>query len=89
MTEKLFLASKKCSQCLLSPNRIVDADRVKDIIDGCTKEGTHFICHKGTIAGINLHCRGFHDQYGSLAHSIAQAYDIPIIELDPDNLETK
>ena len=35
-----------CKNCLLSKDRIVSEERSKEIINGCKKEQTHFVCHK-------------------------------------------
>lgn len=83
----LHLASKQCDQCLLSRSRIVSGERAAEIIKGCRRDGVHFQCHKGSIAGVNLHCRGYHDRFGSRAHGFAVAMGIPVVEVDPNSLE--
>lgn len=54
------VCSKPCNQCLFSKNKIVEDQRVKEILEQCEKDQTHFICHKGTIADRNLVCNGFY-----------------------------
>jgi hypothetical protein len=83
----LHLASKCCSQCLLSGDRIVPGSRAAQIIRDVREADTHFVCHKGSIAGLNLHCRGVHDRFPSRAYRFAVACGIPIVEVDPDTLE--
>lgn len=83
---ELLLASRQCRECLLGPNRIVSGERAAEIIENCRSNGTHFQCHKGTIAGINLHCRAYHDRYQSLAARFAEKFGIPIREVDPESL---
>lgn len=56
----LEVCSKPCDQCLFSKNKIVDDKRVNEILSDCEKNQTHFICHKGTIAGKNVVCNGFY-----------------------------
>ncbi len=84
---ELLLAAKCCGQCLTTRDRIVPGERAAQIIKDCRRSGTHFQCHKGSLAGLNLHCRGVHDIVGSRAHDFAVAFGIPVREVDPDNLE--
>lgn len=55
---KLKVAKEKCDQCLYTSNRIVSNARATQIIRDCAKKDTHFECHKGTIAGNPVVCRG-------------------------------
>lgn len=55
------VCEKKCDQCLFTPNRVVGATRMKQILQECASKDTHFACHKGTIAGKDICCRGFYD----------------------------
>jgi hypothetical protein len=83
---KLLLASKCCDQCLTTPQRIVSGERAADIIKECKRDGTHFFCHKGTIAGKLIHCRGVHDALGgSKAWAAAKMLGIQIEEVDPND----
>ncbi len=86
---ELLLASKCCGQCLTTRNRIVSGQRAAAIIKDCRRTGQHFVCHKGSIAGQTIHCRGVHDRIGSTAHRFAVAMGIPVVEVDTDNLEEK
>lgn len=84
----LHLASKRCSECLLSSERIVPGSRAAEIIRKCRTEDVHFVCHKGSLVGLNLHCRGMHETVGpSRAFRFAKACNIPVVEVDPDTLE--
>jgi len=86
-TPELLLASKRCSQCLTTRNRIVSGARAAQLVRTCREDRTHFVCHKGSEAGLIVHCRGVHDiAEGSRAHGFAEAYGIPIREIDPDTL---
>jgi hypothetical protein len=87
MTTELLLASRRCDQCLATRNRIVSGERAAELIRQCKADGNHFQCHKGSIAGINLHCRGVHDAIGSRAHDFAVRFGIPVREIDPEELE--
>ncbi len=84
---ELLLASRRCSECLTTRNRIVTGRRAADIVRACRRERNHFVCHKGQNEGLVVHCRGVHDAAGgSRAHDFAQAFDIPVREIDPDDI---
>jgi hypothetical protein len=85
-TPELLLASKRCSQCLTTRDRIVPGERAARIVRSCRDERNHFFCHKG--GDQKVHCRGVHDIVGgSRTHDFAHAFDIPIREVDPDDLD--
>lgn len=83
---KLLLASQRCSECIATRNRIVDRKRARALIGACRTQDIHFQCHKGSIAGLNLHCRGVHEISPGAAYRFAKLYGIPIVEIDPDNI---
>jgi hypothetical protein len=83
---ELLLASRRCDQCLTTRNRVVTGERAAAIVRDCRRGGVHFVCHKGSEAGLIVHCRGVHDIAGSSAHRFAVAVGIPVREVDPDNL---
>lgn len=61
----MIACSKPCNQCLFGNNKVVDERRKQEIIDTCRKKRTHFICHKGTLAGEpydNIICYGWLSQ---------------------------
>ena len=71
---------KCCNQCLLSPNRIVSSKRAKEIIQGCARKQTHFICHKATIEGKEILCRTFFDKLGHVSQMVRIAERLNMIE---------
>lgn len=79
----LKVADKKCSQCLFSKDRIVRPGRVQDIIEQCRKNDSHFICHKGSIAGVDVVCRGFYDTQTSQVIRVAQRLNaVEFVDVD-------
>ena len=86
MAAELLLAARCCGQCLTTRKRIVPGARAAEIIRGCRKTGNHFVCHKGSEAGLIVHCRGVHDRFGSHAARFARAVGIPTREVDADRL---
>lgn len=81
----LKVCSKQCDQCLFSKNRIVSGPRMASILNDCKNNDTHFICHKGTIAGENVVCKGFFDTQTSQMIRIAGRLNM-IKEVDPETL---
>lgn len=55
---------KRCDQCLYGPDKIVSNKRRSEIIREITRKDCHFICHKASIAGQDVACRGDFDQRG-------------------------
>lgn len=82
---ELLLASHPCGQCLTTRNRIVSGERAAELVRECRASGHHFVCHKGSIAGLNVHCRGVHNRFPSRAHQLAVALGIPIVEVNTDD----
>lgn len=62
----------ECNQCLFSKNRIVSAERVKEVLKNCEKKDAHFICHKASNKDEDICCRGFYDKKTSNLIRIAQ-----------------
>lgn len=56
--------AERCNECLYGPNKIVSNARRSDIIREITAKDSHFICHKATLAGRKVACRGDWDQRG-------------------------
>jgi hypothetical protein len=66
------VCEKKCAQCLFTENRIVSKSRMAAIIKDCKKNDSHFICHKATIEGKDVCCRGFFETQSTNLIRIAQ-----------------
>ena len=60
MTFKVM--SERCDQCLFGPDKIVSNKRRAEILKDLRARDDHFICHKATIAGVKIACRGDWDQ---------------------------
>jgi hypothetical protein len=71
---------EQCDQCLLSKNRIVSSERAKDIIKECVNENTYFICHKSSIDGGKIGCKGFFDKFGDKTKLISLAKWLGIVK---------
>jgi hypothetical protein len=61
-----------CNQCLFTENRIVRPGRMKEILQDCRRTDSHFQCHKATIEGKDVCCRGFYDKQSSNLIRVAQ-----------------
>ena len=57
------VCNKQCDECLFSSNRIVSAERAKEIVAECLKKDEYFICHKSSMQGGKVCCRGFFDKH--------------------------
>lgn len=57
----LRVKNKSCEECLFSKNKIVTNARMKQVLKDCEKQDTFFICHKSSINGDNICCRGFYE----------------------------
>lgn len=49
---------ERCAECLFGKGRIVCAERAKELIAKVARQDTDFLCHKGTIEGTTVVCRG-------------------------------
>lgn len=76
----LRVCSGMCDQCLFSPNKIVSDARKREIIKNCLATGAQFICHKATIKGEEVVCRGFYDTYGPQINLIRIAQRLHAVE---------
>lgn len=66
------VTERKCAQCLFSPNKIVSDARRRDVLNGCRRKDIYFVCHKSSIQGGDVCCRGFYDTQTSQLMRIAQ-----------------
>lgn len=78
MTLKVY--KECCKNCLLSENRIVSAKRAKDIIKGCAKNQTHFLCHKSTMEGTEIVCHTFFEKLGHVSQMVRIAERLNMVE---------
>jgi hypothetical protein len=86
MSGGFHVMSRMCDQCLLSPERIVSNGRAAEILKQCAREDTHFLCHKGTMAGRDIGCRAHYDRAPGRVPRFAQWLGL-VTEIDPDTLE--
>ncbi len=87
MAAELLLAARRCSECLMTRQRIVSRERAAELLRESRAADVHFQCHKGCLAGLNVHCRGVHDVAPSRAYRFALHFGIPVREIDADALE--
>jgi hypothetical protein len=81
--------SEQCKNCLLSPDSIVSPARRKELLQGCANEQTHFSCHKSTIAGSDICCKKFFDDFGHVSQMIRISERLGMIEFVPQTDTTK
>lgn len=56
--------AERCNQCLFGPDKIVSNARRSEILRKIRREDSYFVCHKASIAGVEIACRGDWDQNG-------------------------
>ena len=76
----------RCDQCLFGPHKIVSNRHRAEILREITRKDSHFICHKATIAGQNIACRGDWDQrycgqLGRIAGRVGMVEFVPLTEV--------
>lgn len=81
------LMSERCDQCLTTKNRIVSGRRAAELVRGCRDDDVKFECHKGSIAGTTIACRGVHEISPCRAYRFAMAIGVPVVEYDPATLQ--
>jgi len=72
-----------CKNCLLSKDRIVSPQRAKSIVKQCKENQMHFVCHKATIEGTEIVCKGFYDKFGKEINWLRIAKEIGMLEFVP------
>jgi hypothetical protein len=72
---------ERCNQCLFSKNKIVSDKRRKQLIQDCAKTDNHFICHKGTLRGVEVCCAGFHEAFPTVGQLHRIAVGLKCVEL--------
>ena len=69
----MFKVKKECcGQCLFGKDKIVSSERKRDILSDCRQGDSHFICHKASIKGEDICCKGFYDTQTSNMMRISQ-----------------
>jgi hypothetical protein len=70
-----------CQNCLLSNDRIVSPKKAKEILDGCAKEQSFFVCHKATMdGGKQIVCKNFYDKLGHVSQQVRIAERLGVVE---------
>ncbi len=77
--------SRNCDECLMTENRIVPGERAARIIAETRRKDCHFICHKATIAGLDIACHGHTERFVPQLYRIAGHLGL-IERIDPDTL---
>ncbi len=67
-----LVCEKRCDECLFSKAKIVDEQRKLQVLKDCEKSGRYFLCHKSTMVGKAVVCRGFFDEGKNRACQIAE-----------------
>ena len=82
------VSDKRCNQCLFTKNKIVSDSRRDEVIKKCLKGDKHFICHKASLVGQDVCCRGFYEEFGRDVRSPRMATILGVIDfVDVEKLE--
>ena len=79
----LKIYSECCKNCLLSENRIVSPTRAKEIVKSCTKNQTHFACHKASFEDKDIMCKTFYEKFGDNVQMLRIAERLNMVEFVP------
>lgn len=84
--------AEPCKQCLFGKERLVPAERVRDILMECEITDTHFACHLSSMKGGDACCAAFFDrattgggkptQLMRIAQRLGAVVRIPVPECD-------
>lgn len=69
-----------CKNCLLSADAIVSAKRRKEIIQTCSQDQTHFICHKASMRDEDVCCKNFYDRLGHISQMVRIAQRLNAVQ---------
>lgn len=84
LPDGFLVARKRCDECLFSRARIVSDERAEEIIADCIAKDRPFECHKGTLIGRTIVCRGFLDEHPGVGRDVRLARTLGIVvEADP------
>jgi hypothetical protein len=83
MGSKYRVCDAVCSECLFSADRIVSPARQREIVQESLARDTMFLCHKGTVTGVDVACRGFYDAYPGVGQVRRIAERLGLIEFVP------
>jgi hypothetical protein len=82
--------SERCDQCLFSPDKIVTNKRRAEILRDCKRRDCHFICHKASMNGEDVCCRGFYEtQTSNLIRIMGRLNGIEFVPLPADDATTR
>lgn len=56
-----LVMAQRCSECLYGPDKIVSNERRAEILRDVRASDDYFVCHKATLAGRSVQCRGDYD----------------------------
>ncbi len=77
------VSDKCCGQCLMSKNKIVSESRKNQIIKDAVATQSYFVCHKATINGDDVCCRGFYEKLGQHSQMIRIAQRLNCVKFVP------
>lgn len=80
--KKFLVCEKRCDECLYSSAKIVGDERRADVLQSCRQSGRYFLCHKSTMRGAAVVCRGFFDAEPNQSCQVADRLGL-VLFVDP------
>jgi hypothetical protein len=81
------IMARCCDQCLMTDRKIVSDARRSEILADTRRRDCAFWCHKATIAGREIACRGHFDMTGDGQMTRIAGRLGVLVEVDPDTME--
>lgn len=76
---QLKVCDKQCDECLFTKNKIVTDKRRDELLSTVDARTDYFICHKASIVGEKVMCRGFYEKYGNVSILISLGKSLNLI----------
>ena len=69
-----------CNECLFTDHKVVSDSAREEILRKVSKNQSHFVCHKATIAGTEHCCKNFYEKFGNTSQIIRIAKRLNMVE---------
>jgi len=76
---KLNVCHKLCDQCLYSKNKIVSDERKEELLQSLQRSSYYFVCHKASILGVKVMCRGYYEANQDTSTLIALEHELELV----------
>jgi hypothetical protein len=70
--------ARRCNECLFGPRKIVTDESRDAVLAKVQRDEGHFTCHKATLVGKDVCCRGFYDGMSTIRVRMAGMLDLTV-----------